>query len=244
VTATASAGRPASSAAPALLLPFPPPGSPSSQCRSIPGEGILLGRGERVFDQAFDDPTMASRHAEVRVRGAQVVLEDLGSSGGTRINGARLRGPHGLVEGDVFRLGNTTLVYTRRDRLPPVQETRNPAHAELTGATPSMEAVRKSIDAVAAHPRTVVVTGETGTGKEIVARLLHRKSGRTGPFVAVNCGGFTEGLLASELFGHVRGASTRPGTSRSGSRRRSCASSRPGRCARWGARATSRWTCG
>jgi DNA-binding NtrC family response regulator len=61
---------------------------------------------------------------------------------------------------------------------------------------------------VAPHPRTVVITGETGTGKEIVARALHRRSGRPGPFLAVNCGGFTEGLLASELFGHVRGAFT------------------------------------
>ncbi len=79
---------------------------------------------------------------------------------------------------------------------------------ELTGADPSMEAVRRSVAAVAPHRRSVVISGETGTGKEIVASMLHRSSGRAGPFVAVNCGGFTDGLLASELFGHVRGAFT------------------------------------
>ena len=68
--------------------------------------------------------------------------------------------------------------------------------------------MRRSVEAVAPHSRTVIITGETGTGKEIVARTLHRRSGRTGPFLAVNCGGFTEGLLASEFFGHVRGAFT------------------------------------
>jgi DNA-binding NtrC family response regulator len=193
---------------PALLLPFPRPGNLPSQCCPIPKEGVLLGRGERVFDQVFDDPAMSDRHAEVRLRGSQVVLQDLGSSRGTRLNGASLREAHGLVEGDVFRLGNTTLVYTTRNRLLAIPETRDHGHPELTGTTPSMDAVRRSIEAVAPHPRTVVVSGETGTGKEIVARLLHRRSGRTGPFVAVNCGGFTEGLLASELFGHVRGAFT------------------------------------
>ena len=193
---------------PALLLPFPRPGNLPSQSYPIPTEGVLLGRGERVFDEVFDDPAMATRHAEVRVQGAQVVLQDLGSSRGTRLNGSSLRVAHTLVEGDVFRLGNTTLVYTNRNRLLPIPETKNSGHPELTGTTPSMDAVRRSIEAVAPHPRTVVVTGETGTGKEIVARLIHRRSGRTGPFVAVNCGGFTEGLLASELFGHVRGAFT------------------------------------
>ena len=117
-------------------------------------------------------------------------------------------GTHALAEGDVLRLGDTMFVYSSLERAPADRVERIPDQPELTGATPSIEAVRRSIEAVAPHPRTVVVTGETGTGKEIVARLLHRRSGRAGPFVAVNCGGFTEGLLASELFGHVRGAFT------------------------------------
>jgi DNA-binding NtrC family response regulator len=169
---------------------------------------MLLGRGEAVFDAPFDDPAMAPRHAEISLQGTQAVVQDLGSPGGSRLNGAAFHDTHALAEGDVLRLGDTVFVYTRREGTALADEDRAATEPELTGATPSIAAVRRSIDAVAPHPRTVVVTGETGTGKEIVARLLHARSGRTGPFVAVNCGGFTEGLLASELFGHVRGAFT------------------------------------
>jgi DNA-binding NtrC family response regulator len=176
------------------------------QSRSIPRHGFLLGRGERVFDEAFDDPAMSSRHAEVLLQGREAVVRDLG--GGTRLNGTPVLGSHALVEGDVLRLGNTVFVYSSRSQSPAHRAEQAFDQPELTGATPSIEAVRRSVEAVAPHPRTVIVTGETGTGKEIVARLLHRRSGRAGPFVAVNCGGFTEGLLASQLFGHVRGAFT------------------------------------
>jgi len=192
----------------ALLLPFPRPGNGPAQSRPIPREGLMLGRGAAVFAEPFDDPAMSPRHAEVRLHGAEAVVRDLGSFAVTRLNGVAVRDSHPLVEGDVLRLGDTMLVYTSLERAPAPGEERIAAEPELTGATPSIEAVRRSVEAVAPHPRTVVVTGETGTGKEIVARLLHRRSGRAGPFVAVNCGGFNEGLLASELFGHVRGAFT------------------------------------
>ncbi len=189
-----------------LLLPFPLRGL--AQYRPIPRSGFILGRGETVFDRPFDDPAMSPRHAEVCLQGAQAVVHDLGSPGGTRLNGAVVHESHALAEGDVLRLGDTMMVYTRYARISAASEERASFHPGLTGSTPSIEAVRRSMEAVAPHQRTVVVTGETGTGKEIVARELHRRSGRGGPFVAVNCGGFTEGLLASELFGHVRGAFT------------------------------------
>jgi DNA-binding NtrC family response regulator len=189
-----------------LVLSFPGSNSPS-QTRAIPREGFILGRGESVFDRPFADPTMALRHAEILLHGNHATLGDLGSGSNTWLNGVIVREVQPLKDGDVVRVGDTLFIYTRCERLAAAAD-RPGVQAELTGTSPSIVAVRRSIEAVAPHARTVVVSGETGTGKEIVSRMLHDRSGRSGPFVAVNCGGFTEGLLASELFGHVRGAFT------------------------------------
>jgi transcriptional regulator with GAF, ATPase, and Fis domain len=90
-------------------------------------------------------------------------------------------------------------------------------YGELVGAGAAMREVYRRIEKVAATDVTVLLQGETGTGKELVAREIHRRSPRgTGPFVAVNCAAIPEGLMESELFGHVRGAFTGAVASRPG----------------------------
>ncbi len=82
-------------------------------------------------------------------------------------------------------------------------------YGEIVGACQGMLDVYKRIDKIAPTDISVLITGETGTGKELIARELHRRSPRNkGPFITINCGAIPENLLESELFGHVRGAFT------------------------------------
>lgn len=78
----------------------------------------------------------------------------------------------------------------------------------LIGQTPAMREVQRRIDALAPTQVDILIRGETGTGKEVVARAIHDASGRSGPFVAINCGALPESIFESELFGHEAGAFT------------------------------------
>jgi|HigsolmetaAR202D_1030399.scaffolds.fasta_scaffold00041_41 two-component system response regulator AtoC len=87
-------------------------------------------------------------------------------------------------------------------------EGRTDIRERMIGQTPVMHEVYKTIGRVAQSNASILITGETGTGKELVANLIHQNSGRNGPFVAVNCAALPETLIESELFGHEKGAFT------------------------------------
>ncbi|MBK9577695.1 MAG: sigma-54-dependent Fis family transcriptional regulator [Fibrobacterota bacterium] len=87
---------------------------------------------------------------------------------------------------------------------------------ELLGESPAMRAMREDLALMAPTASSVLLLGESGTGKEMIARFLHERSGRTGPFVAVNCGALPTTLVEAELFGHEKGAFTGATSARPG----------------------------
>jgi transcriptional regulator with GAF, ATPase, and Fis domain len=130
---------------------------------------------------------------------------DLESTNGTFVNGVRVRDAT-LPAGATAGLGTTAL---RLERAPHVAVELSPANrfGEVLGRSISMRRLFRILDRVAEGDATILLRGETGTGKEVVARSVHEASRRAGaPFVAVDCGAIAEGLIESELFGHVRGA--------------------------------------
>lgn len=115
-------------------------------------------------------------------------------------------------------LQNAMLVSALRADKEKLSDELNKKHfGEIIGACPSMMEVFKKLQRVATTDISVLITGETGTGKELIARELHRRSNRAkGPFITVNCGAIPENLMESEMFGHVKGAFTGAIASRAG----------------------------
>jgi DNA-binding NtrC family response regulator len=216
--------RPPSSAPtsyPMLILAFAHNGQRPIERATLPREGALFGRDVLFFPGGpCDDTQLSRRHAEVRLHQGRWVVRDLGSRNGTWVNGERLSEARTLEIGDVIRVGSTLMIHAVQAADSDGARAEAPS---LIGDSDKLAAVRRAIGVVAGKPRAVLVTGETGTGKELVAEALHRRSERPGRFVAVNCGAFSEDILASELFGHVRGAFTsavrdRPGLFRAADR--------------------------
>jgi transcriptional regulator of acetoin/glycerol metabolism len=175
------------------------------------GETTLAGERTSVeLAILVADHRMSTQHARIVRDGRLSTIEDLGSKNGTLVNGQRCDRRE-LTDGDVIETGHTFFVYRTSA---PADLGAGPAwigggaHGglPLTTFVPSLARHYETLEKIAASMVPVVVLGETGTGKEVVARALHRMSGRTGEFVAINCGAIPANLVESELFGSKRGA--------------------------------------
>jgi transcriptional regulator with PAS, ATPase and Fis domain len=165
-------------------------------------EKLVLGRGCRHFPlPAFQHTRVSRRHAEVVHEGNSLRVADLGSRNGTLVNGMPVDRAE-LVDGDVVMIGGIMLLAHHGPRFVPAPR----GHDEIVGIGAACARIHHRIALAAPKDVTVLIRGETGVGKELVARAIHRESGRTGPFVALNCGSIADGVLQSELFGHARGS--------------------------------------
>jgi DNA-binding NtrC family response regulator len=167
---------------------------------------ILIGR-DPSCDVVLDDLEASAIHAEIRAEPDGVLLRDLGSKNGTIVGGARLR-EGALVAACTLQIGSTVLRFEPgpRDQL----EISREEHLDgLWGRSSRMRRLFNQICEIAPTERSVLVTGETGTGKELVSRALHDHSRRAkGPFAVVDCASLAPTLIESELFGHEKGAFT------------------------------------
>ncbi len=199
---------------------LPPTGSPqagTAQARATltavhPPElrwRLVLDQGAvtigREGAHAIEEPTVSRRHVAISWSdGYGHVVADLGSSHGCRLDGRPLTRPSRLEHGAVLRLGDVFLVYESGDP----DDTSAVSKGSIPGQALSIRALRIQIARAAVDPSPVLLLGETGTGKEWIARELHRLSGRKGPLIALNCAALGSQIVESQLFGHVKGAFT------------------------------------
>jgi DNA-binding NtrC family response regulator len=159
-------------------------------------------------DLVLADATVSRDHCEI-VRDARgYLLRDLGSTNGTLLDGAEIREGY-LHAGAVISVGRVELKVRpfaeRIDLLPSERE----CFGELWGRQPAMREVFGLLERLAPSDATLLIGGETGTGKDLLARAVHAESPRArGPFIVVDCGAVVPNLIESELFGHEKGSFT------------------------------------
>jgi two-component system, NtrC family, response regulator GlrR len=173
----------------------------------IPRSDCVVIGSHPSADLVLRDPAVSRFHCEITVADPPTV-RDLGSRNGTMVNGVTVaQAP--LGDGAVLTIGGTQLRFQRTAGAPRIALSARDRFGRMIGRSAAMRAVFALCEQAAASDATVLIEGETGTGKEATAEAIHRESARRdGPFVVVDCGAIPPQLLESELFGHERGAFT------------------------------------
>jgi transcriptional regulator with GAF, ATPase, and Fis domain len=159
-------------------------------------------------DVVLNDSTVSRRHAEVARTRDGVILRDCGSTNGTFVGPVRVREVF-LTPETRFRVGKSELVFIPEDEVIDITPSSKSSLDQLVGRSVAMREVFSIIERVAPTNLTVLITGETGTGKELASRAMHKLSPRTDrAFRVFDCGAAPATLIESELFGHEKGSFT------------------------------------
>ncbi|MBX3248176.1 MAG: sigma 54-dependent Fis family transcriptional regulator [Myxococcales bacterium] len=171
------------------------------------GERLAIGV-HPANDLRLEDARVSRFHVELRVDARGVRVRDLGSRNGVFIDGVRVES--GWIEhGSTLRIGKTLIRYELLGGTNRIPLSTSESFGGLYGASPAMRALFAVLERVAPTDTTVLLEGETGTGKEEAAHAIHEASPRReGPFVVLDCSAVPPNLIESELFGHERGAFT------------------------------------
>jgi transcriptional regulator with PAS, ATPase and Fis domain len=162
------------------------------------------------------DRTVSRAHCELSVKSDFVTLRDLGSTNGTIVADVRISEAD-VPRGTVVHCGGSAFRIDATDEPSFLAISARTSFGDLVGASLEMRQVYAVLERAAPTDTTLLVQGETGTGKDVVARAVHDASPRKGAsFVPVDCGAIPETLFESELFGHMRGAFTGASQNRAG----------------------------
>ncbi len=167
-------------------------------------------------DLVLDDEKASREHARIFQEGDDWLIEDLGSTNGSWVNHVKIRVAY-LKSGCTLRLGSSQLRFSVLSERVEITPSQRESLGPIVGKSEQMRRVFSVVEKIAPTGVTVVVEGETGTGKEVVARTVHQYSSRANnTFIVFDCGAVQENLIESELFGHEKGSFTGALSSRQG----------------------------
>jgi len=174
---------------------------------TIDAQSVRVGKAD-TNDVILTDPAISSHHVEITLVGVAVRVRDLGSTNGTWVGQTRLI--ESLVPpGTVLLLGRTKIHLQTPDASFVLEPSEAESFGELWGRSVAMRQLYAVLERVAPREATVLLDGETGTGKELAARAIHEHSTRKrGPFAVFDCSSVAPELIESQLFGHSKGAFT------------------------------------